>query len=56
MRIGADEILEDPDTICLIEWPDILDKLVQPTKIITITLLDGKRYFAIQDVKTEPLT
>lgn len=56
MRIGADEILEDSDTICLIEWPDILEKLVQPTKIITITIRDEKRYFEVRDVKTEPLT
>lgn len=56
MRIGADEILEDPSTICLIEWPDILSDLVQPTKIITINVRDNKRYFEIQDVKTEGLT
>lgn len=24
MRIGADEILDDPDTICIIEWPERL--------------------------------
>ena len=56
MRIGADEILEDHNTICIIEWPDILIDLIQPTKIITINVRDEKRYFEIQDVKTEPLT
>ena len=56
MRIGADEILENPATICLIEWPDILEGMVHPTKIITITLQDEKRFFSIRDVKTEGLT
>ena len=56
MRIGADEILEDTSTICIIEWPDILQDIITPTKIITINMHDNKRYFEIQDVKTEPLT
>jgi tRNA threonylcarbamoyl adenosine modification protein YjeE len=37
MRIGADEIFEDPSNICLIEWPEIIQKNVQPTKVIDIT-------------------
>lgn len=24
IRIGADEIFDDPETICIIEWPEIL--------------------------------
>jgi len=56
MRIGADEILEDPDAICLIEWPDILEGKVHPTKTIDISVQGDKRYFEMRDVKTEPLT
>lgn len=53
MRIGADEIFEDPHTICIIEWPEIITKTIQPTKIINITLQGEERYFDIVDVKTE---
>jgi tRNA threonylcarbamoyladenosine biosynthesis protein TsaE len=53
MRIGADEILEDPNTICLIEWPEIIKSMVHPTKIIDITIKGDKRDFDILDVKTE---
>ena len=56
MRIGADEILEDTSTICIIEWPDIVQNIIQPTKMITINIRDKKRYFEIQDVKAEGLT
>lgn len=53
MRIGADEIFEDPDAICLIEWPEIVKDSVRPTKIVNITLQDEERHFEILDVKTE---
>lgn len=53
MRIGADEILEDPRTICIIEWPEIITTTIQPTKIINITLQGEERHFDIVDVKTE---
>ncbi len=56
MRIWADEILEDPDTICLIEWPDMLEGVIRPTKTIRISIRDNKRYFEILDVKMEGLT
>ncbi|MFA6080074.1 MAG: tRNA (adenosine(37)-N6)-threonylcarbamoyltransferase complex ATPase subunit type 1 TsaE [Candidatus Gracilibacteria bacterium] len=56
IRIGADEILENPENICLIEWPDILEDRVQPTQTIDITLRNDKRYFEIHDVKTDVLT
>jgi len=53
MRIGADEILEDPHTICLIEWPEIITTTIQPNKIISIVLQGEERHFDIVDVKTE---
>ncbi len=36
LLLGITEILENPDTIALIEWPEILGKSVVPTKEITI--------------------
>ncbi len=53
MRIGADEILEDPGAICIIEWPEIVKDTIRPTKIVDIRVQDDKRYFTISDVKTE---
>ncbi len=52
MRIGADEILDDPRTICLIEWPEIIKDTVRPTKIVNISVTGEKRHFEILDVKT----
>ncbi|MEI6711986.1 MAG: tRNA (adenosine(37)-N6)-threonylcarbamoyltransferase complex ATPase subunit type 1 TsaE [bacterium] len=52
MRIGADEILEDPHTICIIEWPDIIENTVHPTKIVNISVKGEEHYFEILDVKT----
>ncbi len=52
MRIGADEILDDPSTICLIEWPEIVEKTIQPTKIVAITICGDERHFEITNVKT----
>lgn len=40
--LGITEILEDPDTICLIEWPEILGESIIPTKRITIESLSEK--------------
>lgn len=37
IRIGAEEILDDPNSICIIEWPEILGKSVTPTRIVTLT-------------------
>ncbi len=36
VRIGAEEIFEDEDSICIIEWPEILVKKVKPTTIIEL--------------------
>lgn len=35
--IGAEEILQNPQSISLIEWPEILGDTVSPTKIVKIT-------------------
>lgn len=34
--IGGQEILENPDSIVLIEWPEILGEHTKPTKIVKI--------------------
>ncbi len=39
LRIGADDIFEDPKNICLIEWPEIIKKTVSPTKVVDISIL-----------------
>ena len=35
--IGGSEILENPKSILLIEWPQILEGYIEPTKVITIS-------------------
>ncbi len=37
--IGGNDILEDPSTICLIEWPEILSSIVEPTYRISLEIL-----------------
>jgi tRNA threonylcarbamoyladenosine biosynthesis protein TsaE len=37
IRIGAEEIFDDPESICIIEWPEILGESVIPTKVIKLT-------------------
>lgn len=41
VRIGAEEIFDDPTSICLIEWPGILGTTVQPSKILSLSLVEG---------------
>jgi tRNA threonylcarbamoyladenosine biosynthesis protein TsaE len=48
-RIGAREIFDDPESICIIEWPEILDGVVKPTKIITMTYQEDWREVSIMD-------
>lgn len=36
LSIGGYEILENPDNICLIEWPQILESEVSPTLVVEI--------------------
>lgn len=43
------EILEDQNSICLIEWPEILWDFIQPTKKISLEILhDGKRKMILE--------
>lgn len=49
IRIGAEEIFDDPTSICIIEWPEILWDRVKPTKIITLSEQDGWREVSILD-------
>lgn len=37
VRIGAEEIFDNPESICIIEWPEILNHTVTPTRIIELT-------------------
>jgi tRNA threonylcarbamoyladenosine biosynthesis protein TsaE len=53
LRIGADDIFEDPHNICLIEWPEIIRNTVPPTKVVEISILWEKRHFEIRDVKAK---
>jgi len=36
VRIGAEDIFDTPESICIIEWPEILGDSVTPTKIIKL--------------------
>ena len=46
--IGGMEILEDPNNIVLIEWPEIIENIITPTKKISIKILeDGTREVTI---------
>lgn len=43
------EILEHSDTIALIEWPELIEDFVTPTKKISIQLLEnGEREIVIE--------
>lgn len=46
--IGGQDIIDNPNNICLIEWPEILGESVSPNKKISITTNeDGSRRFEI---------
>ncbi len=46
--IGADDILRNPESICIIEWPEILAEKISPTKTIHIsTLSENERTYTI---------
>jgi len=49
--IGGDEIIQNSESIALIEWPEILGDSVQPTKKIFISYDEnsGKRIFRIEE-------
>ncbi len=36
--IGGDEIVQDEQNIMLIEWPEMLEEYIEPTKIVRIEL------------------
>jgi len=36
MRIWAEEIFDDPQSICIIEWPEIVEDIIEPTRIIEL--------------------
>lgn len=52
IRIGADEILDDEKTICIIEWPEILGDTIMPTHDIEISIDGEWRMFRKKDVKS----
>jgi tRNA threonylcarbamoyladenosine biosynthesis protein TsaE len=47
IRIGAEEIFDNPESICIIEWPENTYKTVIPTKIIEIQETEGWREISI---------
>jgi len=48
ISIGGKEISESPGSILLIEWPQILDNNIEPTKAVHIEILnDDKRKITI---------
>lgn len=49
IRIGAEEIFDNPETICIIEWPEILGDSVTPTKVIKLTETQLWREISITD-------
>ena len=36
VQIGGEEILDDSENICLVEWPEILEGKYTPTKTVRI--------------------
>lgn len=49
VRIGAEEIFDNPESICIIEWPEILDDTIKATKIVTLMEIDEWRDVSIVD-------
>lgn len=49
VNIGGEEILDNPENICLIEWPEFLDGRYEPTIDVTIkkTQKEGEREVVI---------
>lgn len=49
ISIGGDEILQNPENISLIEWPEILEWHINPTHRVTIEIwVDGTRTIGIE--------
>lgn len=56
LLIWASDILENPENICLIEWPEVLSDTIIPTKKISFTIEEGeKRNIEIIDFSRDPL-
>ena len=47
VRIGAEEIFDNPESICIIEWPEKTFETIQPTKIIKLEEIEGWREISI---------
>ena len=50
--IGVEDYLGDPETICVIEWPEKVQKLLKEMKTIEVTLshsADNERRIVIRD-------
>ena len=52
LLLWAIDILEDPSSICLIEWPEILWDQIQPTKTITIKEDSSNTWWRNYTIKT----
>jgi tRNA threonylcarbamoyladenosine biosynthesis protein TsaE len=49
ISIGGEEIMDNESNIMLIEWPELLEWIIEPTKIVRIELKeDGTREITIQ--------
>jgi N-acetylmuramate 1-kinase len=40
IRIGAEEIFDNPESICIIEWPENAFNRIIPTKIIQLEIIN----------------
>lgn len=49
VRIGAEEIFDNDESICIIEWPEVLGDSIKPTKIIELNETEGWREIRITD-------
>lgn len=49
IRIGAEEIFDNPESICIIEWPEILRESVTPTHIIRLSETEEWREISISN-------
>lgn len=47
IRIGAEEIFDNPESICIIEWPENTFGTVTPTKIIELQEVEWWREISI---------
>jgi tRNA threonylcarbamoyl adenosine modification protein YjeE len=51
VSIGGEEVAQDPSSIMLIEWPEILGDSVTPTKKISIEVMeDGRRKVMVENL------